>query len=270
MKSLMVYRYMGRKNKFTLLLKNMVEKYIAIIIFLAFLEILPSIGVVNPIFLPPISKIILSIWSTTINGTLPIAFTYTFFRVLAGLSISILIAIPLGFLLGGFFQNLEKSINPLFKIFEQFNPLTLFHLLIILISINELSTIIVIYWASQWPILNSTISAIKNVDHTLIKVAKMSKFDKFDIFWKIHIPSSIPKIFTGIRLGLLFAFLISMGVEMMGMTTGQGLGFFIMITWMNGFNTEMWAGVYVMTLLAISMNFILVKIEKYLIKANLF
>jgi NitT/TauT family transport system permease protein len=248
----------------TSLLKSILHKYIAIIIFLILWEIFPIIGIFNPLFIPPPSVVFLTMGKLIIDGTLIVATLYTFMRVILGITMAILIAIPLGFLLGGFFKKFEESINPVIKIIEQFNPLTLFHLFIIFVALTDFSTVMVVYWAAQWPILNNTVTGSKNVDISLIKVGKASNLDKFDIFWKIQVPASIPTILGGIRLGVIFALLIVMGVEMMGMNTSTGLGYFIMTTQMYGLTSEMWAGIVTMTLLGIVINLGLLKIEKYL------
>ncbi|KZX14801.1 bicarbonate transport system permease protein CmpB [Methanobrevibacter cuticularis] len=247
-------------------IKSYFIKFIAIIIFLVVWEILSIVGIFDSNFISSPSTIILAIWHLIFYGTLIVDTLYTLLRVLIGLFLALLIAIPLGFLLGGFFKEIEHSINPLFRILEQFNPLTLFHLLILVTLINELSTILVIYWAAQWPLLNNTVSGAKNVNPVHIKIAKSANFDKFDIFWKVQLRSALPNIFTGLRLGILFAFLIAFGVEMMGMTTGKGLGYFILLSQMNGEVSFIWAGIATMTLLSLTLTLLLTKIEKSLVK----
>lgn len=246
--------------------KSLSHKYIAIIIFLILWEIFPIIGVFNPLFIPPPSAIVVEMWNLTLNGALPVATLYTFSRVFAGIGFALLIAIPMGFLLGGFFKRFEEVTNPLVKVFEQGNPLTLFHLFVLLVGLTELSTIIVVYWAAQWPMLNNTVTGARNVDPVLVKVGKASGLGKFDIFWKIQLPAALPTVFTGIRLGVVFAFLILMGVEMMGMSSGVGLGYFIMKSQMATLIPRMWAGIVTMSLLCIVINLALLQVEKHLTK----
>jgi NitT/TauT family transport system permease protein len=247
-------------------IKSYFIKFIAIIIFIILWETLSVVGIFDSNFISAPSTIIVTIWQLIFHGTLIVHTLYTLIRALIGICIALLIAIPLGFLLGGFFKKIEHSINPLFRLLEQFNPLTLFHLLILVTLLNELSTILVIYWAAQWPLLNSTVSGAKNVNPVYIKIAKVSNFDVFDIFWKVQLRSALPNIFTGLRLGILFAFLIAFGVEMMGMTTGKGLGYFIMISQMNGEISFIWVGIATMTLLSLTLTLLITKVEKCLIK----
>jgi NitT/TauT family transport system permease protein len=246
--------------------KSLLHSYLAIIIFLLIWEILPTIGVLNPLFIPTPSTIAIQIYSLTLDGTLPIATLATFSRVLVGLGLALLVAVPIGFLLGGLFKNFERVLNPLIRVIEQGNPLTLFHVFVLFIGVAELSTLFVVYWAAQWPILNNTVSGARNIDPVLVKVGRAAGLGKFDIFWKIQLPAALPILFTGIRLGVIFAFLILLGVEMMGMSSGNGLGYYIMETQMAGMIPQMWAAIVTLAILTISINLALLEIEKRLTK----
>jgi NitT/TauT family transport system permease protein len=247
-------------------MKSLLHNYSAIIIFLIIWEILPTVGILNPLFIPTPSTIAIQIYNLTLDGTLPIATLATFSRVLVGLGFALLVAIPIGFLLGGLFKNFERALNPLIRVIEQGNPLTLFHVFVLFIGIAELSTLFVVYWAAQWPILNNTVTGARNIDPILVKVGRDAGLGKFDIFWKIQLPAALPTVFTGIRLGVIFAFLILLGVEMMGMSSGNGLGYYIMETQMAGLIPQMWAAIVTLAILTISINLALLRIEKRVTK----
>ena len=83
--------------------KSISHKWIAIIVFMLLWELLPTIGVVNPTFVPSPSTIATAMWSLTISGVLPQNSIYTLTRISIAIGIALLVAIPLGFLLGGFF-----------------------------------------------------------------------------------------------------------------------------------------------------------------------
>jgi NitT/TauT family transport system permease protein len=179
---------------------------------------------------------------------------------LAGFAIALAVALPLGFLLGGFFKNFEKAVNPLLQIFSQANPFTLFPLFIIFLGIGEVSKIAIIYWVTQWPILFNTITGIKNVDPVLVKLAKATGLGKVDIFRKVLIPASLPTVFTGIRMGAVFTFFMLIGAEMIGATSG--LGFMIMQAQMVMQIPRMWVGIVVVAIIGILINYIILLIEK--------
>lgn len=247
-------------------LKNMAYKWVAIFIFLIIWELLCLTGFFNPHFISSPIEVALTMWDLTLNGILIVSTLFTITRIFFALGVALIVAIPLGFLLGGFFKGFEKPIVPLIIFFAQINALTLFHFFILLGGLGEIPTILTIAWAAQWPILFNTISGTKNVHPSFIKVARSIGLDKIGIFWKVQVPASLPTIFSGIRLGLILAFLALMGVEMMGMSSGTGLGYLITQSEMQGMVPRMWAGVVTMTLLAIAINYAVIRIENHLTK----
>lgn len=243
-------------------LKTITHKYTAIFVFLLLWQILPTIGLVNQIFIPTPTTIAAEMWQLTVTGVLPLFTAVSLYRVLVGFGLALLVALPLGFLLGGFFRNFEKAVDPLLQVLGQANPFTLFPVFIVFLGIGELSKIAIIFWVTQWPVLFNTVTGIKNVDPVLVKVGRTAGLGQFDIFRKILIPASLPTVFTGIRMGAVFAFFMLIGAEMIGATSG--LGFMIMQAQMVMNIPKMWAGIVTVALLGLVINYVILLIEKRL------
>ena len=256
-------------NKLLNLLKSFFVKYIAIITFIIIWEVLSIVGFFDERFISSFSATFSTLLYLTIDGSLIVNTFYTFLRILIGISLAVLIAIPLGFMVTGFYKKLEKSMYHLFRVLEQFNPYAFFHFLILLIISNELSVILVIFWAALWPLINNTVVGAKNVQEIYIKLARAANFDKFDIFWKVHLRASLPNIFTGLRLSVIFSFLAVFGIEMMGMNTGIGLGYFIMLAQMTGQVPYIWAGIVTTTLLSFVITSLITIIENNYFKGDM-
>lgn len=243
--------------------KQLLHKGVAIIIFLILWEVLPTIGVVDPMFIPAPSTIAVTMWDMILSGSgdflLNTAISMS--RVLLGFGIALLVAIPLGYLLGGFFKSFEKAIDPLLQVLGQLNPFSFFHIVIVFLGIGELSIIAVIFYISQWPVLYNTVTGIKNVNPVLVKMARAEGHERFGLFWKVLLPASLPTVFAGIRLGALLAFFMVMGAEMMG--AGDGLGYMIMFDQMYGLIPQMWVGIVSISLLGITFDLVLRQLEKY-------
>jgi NitT/TauT family transport system permease protein len=246
----------------TSFLKSSLHKYAAIIVFLIAWQIAPTIGLVNPIFIPTPTVILETFWELLLNGVLIENTLISLGRVAAGFGMALAVALPLGFLLGGFFKNFEKAVNPLLQILGQANPFTLFPIFILFLGIGELSKISIIFWVTQWPVLFNTITGIKNVDPVLVKVARTASLGKFDVFRKVLIPASLPTVFTGIRMGAVFAFFMLIGAEMIGATSG--LGYMIMQAQMVMQIPRMWVGIVTVALLGITINYAILYVEKRL------
>lgn len=244
----------------TSLFKSTLHKYIAIIVFLIAWQILPTLGLVNQIFIPTPTTILSEMYRLCLDGTLQYNTLVSLWRVFSGFLLALIVALPLGFLLGGFFKNFEKAVNPLLQLLSQANPFTLFPIFIVFLGIGELSKITIIYWVTQWPILLNTITGISNVDPVLVKMAKSAGLGKVEIFTKVLIPASLPTVFTGIRMGAVFAFFMLIGAEMLGSTAG--LGHMIMQAQMVMQIPKMWAGIVTVALLGYIVNYGLLYLEK--------
>jgi NitT/TauT family transport system permease protein len=229
-------------------------------------QVLPTLGLVNQIFIPTPTTILVEMWSLILDGTLQADLIISLYRAIMGFIIALLVGLSLGFLLGGFFKKFEKALNPLIQVLSQANPFTLFPVFIIFLGIGELSKILIIYWVSQWSIMTNTITGINNVDPIFIKLGKAIGLGKIDIFRKIIVPASLPTVFAGIRMGAVFSFFMLIGAEMMGTTSG--LGYMIMQAQNVMQIPRMWVGIVVVALLGIIANYLIIWIEKQLVKGK--
>jgi NitT/TauT family transport system permease protein len=241
-------------------LKSYFRQSIAIILFLLIWEAAPRLGLVNNLFISPPSVIFASIVNLILSGELIHQTISSLIRVTIGFGLALLVALPLGFLLGGWFKEFETSVNPLLQILGQANPFTLFPIFMALLGIGEISKIAIIYWVCQWPILFNTITGIKNVDPILIKVARTAGLSKLKMFWKVLLPASLPTVFTGIRMGAAFSFFMLIGAEMIG--AHSGLGFMIIQAQATFQIPKMYAGIVTVALLGIVINCVMLKLEK--------
>lgn len=179
-------------------IKNLSHKWAAVVVFFILWEILPTIGVVDPTLIPAPSTIAMTLWDPTLSRVLPMDTVISLFKVFSGLGIALAVAIPLGYLLGGFFKDFEKAVDPLLELLGQLNPWSFFHLAIVFLGIGELSIIAVVFYISMWPVLYNTITGVKNVDPAFVKVARAVGMGKFDIFWRVQLPASMSTVFAGI------------------------------------------------------------------------
>jgi NitT/TauT family transport system permease protein len=243
-------------------LKHLTHKYTAIIIFFILWQVLPTIGVINPIFVPTPTTIAVTIWDLIISGELITDILASLWRVLAAFSLSLVVGLSIGLLLGGFFRSVEKAINPLLQLISQANPFTLLPVFIAFLGIGEISKIAFIYFVTQWPIIFNTVTGITNVDPVLVKLARTAGLSKFQIFWKVLLPASLPTVFTGIRMAAVFSLFMLIGAEMLGSTAG--LGYLVMQAEGVMNYPVMYAAIVVVALFGIIFMYVITLVEKRL------
>lgn len=187
-------------------------------------------------------------------------------RIIAGLLLSISIALPLGFLLGGLFKTFGTAVNPLVQLFSQANPFTLWPLFILLLGLGEGSKVAMVMWVAIWPILFGTVAGTRNVDPLLVKMARSLGLNKPQLFTKIMIPAAAPLIFANLRFAALLSFFVLVGAEMLG--SHSGLGYLIFTSC--PFHTvppdleKMWVGIAMVALLGFLTDNLILQLEKRL------
>jgi len=93
-------------------------------------------------------------------------------------------------------------------------PLVLLYpLFLVLFGRNTLTIIMMAFIAGLAPVILKTIEGLSATRRVLIDVGRSFKLTPAQQFWKILLPSALPSIFVGIRLGLIFALINVVGVE---------------------------------------------------------
>lgn len=245
--------------KWTQYLFKGIYRISAILLFLAIWETAPRLGLVDAIFLPPFSKVAGAFWELIASGELVLHIGVSLSRSLIGFGLGLVIAIPLGLVIG-WFDKFEWFIDPLMQTFRQTSTLALFPVFILLFGIGEMSKVAVIFWGVQWAVLLNTISGVKNIDPLLIKSAKSMGISSLALFYKIILPASLPSILTGVRLSATHAILVLVAAEMLG--ANAGLGYLLFFAEANFLIPKMYAAIITMSLLGLIVNYSLVAFEK--------
>jgi NitT/TauT family transport system permease protein len=93
-------------------------------------------------------------------------------------------------------------------------PLVLaYPLFLVIFGRSALTIIVLAFLAGLAPVILKTIEGLSGTRRVLINVGRSFKLTPSQQFWKIFLPSALPAIFVGIRLGLIFALINVVGVE---------------------------------------------------------
>ncbi|MCC3270393.1 ABC transporter permease [Arthrobacter gengyunqii] len=142
-------------------------------------------------------------------------------RVFSGFGLAMLVAIPLGVLMGRsklMSQLLEPTLNLIRPI-----PVTAWvPLALIIIGIGDRSTIFLVFLSAVFPILLNTISAVQHVPVRLLEAAAMLGTPKVQALYKVVIPAAVPGMISGLRVALGLAWVVLVVGETTGITVGLG------------------------------------------------
>jgi len=151
-------------------------------------------------------------------------------RVAWGFALAFVIAVPLGLMMG-FSKTFESFSKPIVEVFRPIAPIAWAPLLLIALG-GIIGPIIVIFIGVFFPLLSNIIFGVRNIEPILTDAARTLGARKRDMFIKVIIPSTVPFMMTGIRIGLGIGWMCVVAAEFLG-AIGGGVGQFVQ------FNTEM-------------------------------
>jgi NitT/TauT family transport system permease protein len=224
-------------------------------------EAAPRAGLVDRTFLPPFSEVARAWWQLAADGMLADHARASLTRSLSGFGIAVALAVPLGLLIG-WFRPVADLLGPLLEVFRNTAALALLPVFVLLLGIGETSKISIVVYACTWPVLLSTISAVRSVDPTLLRLARSLDLPAVRLFQKVILPASVPAVFTGIRLAGAVSILVLVAAEMIG--AKAGLGYLINASQYNFAITQMYAGIITISAIGVVFNQLLVALERRL------
>ncbi|OSP56432.1 ABC transporter permease [Pseudoruegeria sp. SK021] len=162
--------------------------------------------------------------------------------VFFGFLIASAIAIPLG-ILAGLSPTANAAMNPLVQIFKPVSPLAWLPIVTMIVSAayatndgmfskSFLVSAITVTLCSLWPTLINTALGVASIDKDLVNVSKVLKMSSWSKITKLVLPSSLPLIFTGLRLSLGVGWMVLIAAEMLAQN--PGLGKFVWDEFQNG------------------------------------
>ncbi len=142
-------------------------------------------------------------------------------RVYGGFFVAMIIALPLGLLLGRS-KPARAIIDPTLQFLRPIPVTAWLPLTMILFGLGPPATIALIALGTFFPMLLNTVDGVRLVEPRLIEAAEMLGTPKAAIFTRVILPAASPSIFTGIRIGLGLAWVLLVVGEMTGVPTGLG------------------------------------------------
>jgi ABC-type nitrate/sulfonate/bicarbonate transport system permease component len=185
---------------------------LCLIVFFALVEWMIRMTWINPFLVPKPSEIVMAFGRIIAEEGVLGRFAVTMGE--AGMA-SLLVAcigIPLGVLLHSK-RVLRLAVEPWVGALAA-APIVLAYPLFLVIFGRSPWTIIVIGLLSGLPpLVLMTIDGLQRVPASFIKVGQSLRMTRGPLFWKIMFPAALPSIFSGLRIGLIFALINVVGVE---------------------------------------------------------
>jgi len=248
-----------RRYRLLVLSGAIAQRGVAIALLAAVWEVFPRLDLVDATFLPPLSQVLRAWWALASDGELPQHIQASMVRSLSGLGLAILVAVPLGLLIG-WYRPVAVLLGPVLEVFRNTAALALMPVFILILGLGETSKMAIILYGCAWPILLNTISGVKTVDPLLVRSARSMGLSHLRLFQKVILPAAVPTIFTGIRLAGAYSILILIAAELAG--AKAGLGYLISYAQQNFDIGDMYAGIITISAIGLVINQSLVYLER--------
>jgi nitrate/nitrite transport system permease protein len=151
-------------------------------------------------------------------------------RVLLGFALALIVAVPLGFVLG-LFPFLYRAANPFIQLLRPISPLAWMPLALYTFRDSGISAIFIIFICALWPMLINTVVGVATVRQEWVNVSRVFGLDTLQHITRIVFPASVPMILTGMRISIGIAWFVIVAAEMVG--AQSGIGYFIWNEWNN-------------------------------------
>lgn len=151
-------------------------------------------------------------------------------RVALGYLLAVMVAIPVGFLIG-MFPVMYKALDPFIQVMKPVSPLAWMPLALYTIKDSSKSAIFVIFICSLWPMLINTAFGVASVRKEWLNVARTLEVGAWRQAMTVILPAAAPTILTGMRISIGIAWLVIVAAEML--VGGTGIGYFVWNEWNN-------------------------------------
>ncbi|WP_029350803.1 ABC transporter permease [Bosea sp. 117] len=230
----------------------------ALLVLALLWELAPRLGWMNAIFFPPLSQVLATLGDMITSGLLFEHIGISLQRAAIGFGLAVVVAIPLGLLMGRYarFEKLSDFLVQMLRNTSQFALLPVF---ILVLGIGEASKIAITFYAAVFFLLVNTIVGVKSVDPLHIKAARSMGTSDWDLFRKVILPSAVPSIVAGARLGVKSSLFSVIAAEMLA--AQSGIGFLIQNSSLMLETDRMYAGILTLTIIGFLLNYGLVAFE---------
>jgi nitrate/nitrite transport system permease protein len=184
---------------------------------------------------------------------------YSIARVGLGYLIAVIVAIPLGFLIG-MSPLISKALDPFVQILKPISPLAWMPLALYTIKDSGLSAIFVIFICSVWPMLINTAFGVASVRKEWINVARTLEVGTVRRAFTVILPAAAPTILTGMRISIGIAWLVIVAAEML--VGGTGIGYFVWNEWNNLSITNVIIAIFMIGLVGMLLDQVLARFTR--------
>ena len=222
-------------------------------------EVVARVGWVPALFLPSPLGVLAEGADMIVSGELFGHLAASLERLVLGFVVGGVLGVAVGIAVG-FFSVAEAVGTPLIAATFPVPKIALLPLLILWLGIGEPSKIAVIALGVFFPMAINTATGVRQADPLLVRAAVSFGARRWSVIRKVILPSALPMIFAGLRLGAGTALLLLVAAEMIAVESG--IGFLVLHAGNIMATTKLMVGIVVLSLLGVLSHWGLSRLER--------
>ncbi len=234
-------------------------RVIALVSLLVAWEALARTGRVPVLFLPSPLGVLAEGWEMLSSGELLGHLASSLQRLVLGFALGAAAGVVVGVTVG-FFAAAEAVGTPVLAATFPVPKIALLPLLILWLGLGEPSKVAVIALGVFFPMAINTFTGVRQADPLLVRAAVAFGARRWSVIRKVILPSALPMIFAGLRLGAGTALLLLVAAEMIAVESG--IGFLILHAGNLMQTTKLMVGIVVLSILGVLSHWSLGRLER--------
>ena len=183
--------------------------------------------------------------------------------IIQGYLLAAVVSIPLGLLLG-WKSRVGNAATYISKFLSAIPPIVYIPYGIALLPTFRSVSVMVIFLATFWSVLASTMSGVLNVEQKIVDSARVLNVNPFTMLFSVILPASLPQIFIGCNQGLTVSFILLTSAEMIG--ARDGLGYYVKNYSDFGDYTRTILGIIIIGIVVVAISFLFNKLQQHLLR----
>ena len=192
---------------------------VSIAVLLAVWELAVRLGWVDPAFVPAPSAVARALGAIGARAFAGLADTLT--KTAIAYAIAVVLGVGLGVLVGSV-RLLRDVLNPFVIAAYGIPKILILPWIVLLTGFGTTPAILYGTLHATFPIMVLVMGGVRDVDRTLITVARAYGATPWQLYWKVILPAIVPSVVAGMRLGIVFCLLGVLVVEMFAGMRGMG------------------------------------------------
>ncbi len=225
--------------------------FVVLVALLALWEAMSAARVVNPVYLPPVSRVASALARLLESGELLAQLWGSAVRFAVGYVSAAALGLVVGLAMG-YFRAGYLLLEPLIELLRPLPPPAIIPIAILFLGIENQMKVFVIAFACFFPIVVNTIQGVAGIDRVLLDTARTFGLTTREIIWKIVLPAASPNAVAGMRISLAIALILTVISEMVA--SNDGIGFFILDSERAFRIPDMYAGIFTLMVVGYLLN----------------